>query len=131
LYFLSFIAFVLIFSLALLAGRSSELRKHGHLDSMLSRETVFLVNNLLLTAFTFTVLLGALFPLVAEAVRGVQVTVGAPLFSRMAVRIVVALLVLRGVGPMLPWRVANVEELRRKLLVPPLAIIVTRGTAVV
>ncbi len=131
LYFLSFIAFVLIFSLALLAGRSSELRKHGHLDSMMSRETVFMVNNLLLTAFTFTVLLGTLFPLVAEAVRGVKVTVGAPFFNRMTVPIMVALLFLMGVGPMLPWRVANMQELKRKLLIPTLAMVLTLGTALV
>lgn len=131
LYFLSFIAFVLIFSLALLAGRSSELRKSGHLDSLASRETVFLVNNLILAAFTFTVLLGTLFPLVAEAVRGVKVTVGAPFFNRMTVPLMTALLFLVGVGPMLPWRVAKMDELKRKLLAPSVALLVTLGVALV
>src|SRR5690606_35580449 len=113
----------------LLAGRSSELRKTRHLDSLLSRETVFMINNLLLAAFTFTVLLGTLFPLVAEAVRGVKVTVGAPFFNRMTVPIMVALLFLMGVGPMLPWRVANIEDLKCKLLVPSMAMVLTLGTA--
>jgi cytochrome c-type biogenesis protein CcmF len=129
LYFLSFIAVVLVFSLALLAGRSSELRQTGQLDSLLSRETVFLVNNLILAAFTFTVLLGTLFPLLAEAARGVKVTVGAPFFNRMTVPLMVALLFLVGVGPMLPWRVAKVEELKRSLLAPGAALVITLGTA--
>src|SRR5687767_294612 len=64
-YFLGFIAVVLLFSLVLLAGRSSELHSDGTMDSPVSRETVFLLNNLIFTAFTFTVLLGTMFPLLA------------------------------------------------------------------
>jgi cytochrome c-type biogenesis protein CcmF len=75
-YFLSFIAVVLVFSFVLLMGRSSELHTKGKFDQPVSRETAFLLNNLLFTAFMFTVLLGTLFPLVAEAVRGVKVSVG-------------------------------------------------------
>jgi cytochrome c-type biogenesis protein CcmF len=113
-YFLAFIAITLVVSLVLLMGRSNELRSNGSLDNMASRETVFLGNNLLLTAFTFTVLLGTLFPILAEAVRGVKVSVGAPFFNRMTIPICVALLFLVGIGPMLPWRVANMQELKRK-----------------
>ena len=72
----------------------------------MSRESVFLLNNLFLTAFTITVLVGTLFPLVAEAMRGV-VSVGEPFFNRMTLPICVALLFLMGVGPALPWRVAS------------------------
>ena len=64
---------------------------------------MFLVNNLLFVLFTFTVLIGTVFPLVVEAVRGVQMSVGRPYFDRMAVPIGVALLFLMGVGPALPW----------------------------
>jgi cytochrome c-type biogenesis protein CcmF len=117
-FFLVFIAIILVFSLAVLAGRSTELRGTGTLDSAASRETVFLVNNLLLTAFTFTVLLGTMFPLLAEALSGEKVSVGAPFFNRMTLPICVTLLFLVGVGPMLPWRVADMAELRRKLMVP-------------
>ncbi|HUF50497.1 MAG TPA: heme lyase CcmF/NrfE family subunit [Longimicrobiales bacterium] len=125
LYFLAFIAVVLLFSMALLAGRSNELRGSGRLDNMASRETVFMVNNLLFAAFTFTVLLGTMFPLVAEAARGIKVSVGAPFFNRMTLPICVALLFLIGVGPMLPWRVANLEELKRKLMVPAGMLLLT------
>ncbi|HEX6307859.1 MAG TPA: heme lyase CcmF/NrfE family subunit [Longimicrobiales bacterium] len=128
-YFLAFIALILLFSLALLTGRSAELRSEGRLDNMLSRETVFLVNNLLLAAFTFTVLLGTLFPLVAEAVRGEKVSVGAPFFNQMTVPICMALLFLVGVGPMLPWRVANAEELKRKVVPPAIAAVLTLAVA--
>jgi len=119
-YFLGFIAVVLVFSLVILAGRSSELRTAGSLDGVASRETVFLFNNLVLTAFTFTVLLGTLYPLVAEAVRGVKVSVGAPFFNRMTIPLCVTLLFLMGVGPALPWRAASSEVLRRQLI-PPVA----------
>jgi cytochrome c-type biogenesis protein CcmF len=117
-YFLAFIALTLVFSLVVLAGRSTELRSEGHLDNMASRETVFLVNNLLLTAFTFTVLLGTLFPILAEAARGVKVSVGAPFFNRMTIPLCVALVGLVGIGPMLPWRVASMAEVKRKLILP-------------
>jgi cytochrome c-type biogenesis protein CcmF len=120
-YFLFFIGITLVFSLVMLTGRSAELRSSGSLDNMASRETVFLLNNLLLTAFTFTVLLGTLFPILAEAVRGVKVSVGAPFFNRMTIPLCVALLLLVGIGPMLPWRVANMDEFKRKLTKPAIA----------
>jgi cytochrome c-type biogenesis protein CcmF len=123
LYFLVFMAVLLISSLALLAARSTELKSTGNLDSMVSRESVFLLNNLLLTAFTFTVLLGTLYPLVAEALRGVKVSVGAPFFNKMTLPICAALLFLVGVGPMLPWRMASREQLKRNLLVPGIALV--------
>ncbi|MBA3889142.1 MAG: heme lyase CcmF/NrfE family subunit [Gemmatimonadaceae bacterium] len=122
-YFLAFIAVVLVFSIALLAGRSELLRTDSRIDALASRETAFLFNNLLLTVFTFTVLLGTLFPLVGEAVRGVKVSVGAPFFNRMTVPIIVALIFLMGVGPALPWRKAAPGELRRKVLAPVVALV--------
>ncbi len=123
-YFLAFIAVVLVFSLALVAGRSAELRSDGRLDSVASRETVFLLNNLLLTAFTFTVLLGTMFPLLAEAARGVRVSVGAPFFNMMTLPLCVMLLFLMGVGPGLPWRRASPEQVRSKFMASAMAFVV-------
>ncbi|HEY0671799.1 MAG TPA: heme lyase CcmF/NrfE family subunit [Longimicrobiales bacterium] len=117
-WFLAFIAILLVFSLILLTGRSEELRTSGKIENPVSRETVFLINNLLLTAFTFTVLLGTLFPLVAEAIRGVKVSVGAPFFNQMTVPLCAALLFMVGVGPALPWRGGDKETLKRKFYVP-------------
>jgi cytochrome c-type biogenesis protein CcmF len=128
-YFLGFIALVLLFSLTLLAGRSGELKRAGSLDRLLSRETVFLLNNLFLATFCFVVLLGTLFPLVAELVRGVKVSVGAPFFNTMTVPICVGLLFLLGVGPALPWRGADGSYLRRQLLPPTLAAVLVAGVS--
>ncbi len=112
-YFLGFIGVTLLVSVAIVAGRSEELRSSGRLESAASRETVFLLNNLILAAFTFTVLLGTLFPLVAEAIRGVRVTVGEPFFNRMTLPLAVMLLLLVGVGPVLPWGKATERHLKR------------------
>jgi len=119
-YFLAFITLVLIGSGVIVAGNSDRLRTKGQLDSAASRETVFLLNNLFLTAFMLTVLVGTLFPLVAEAVRGVRVSVGGPFFNRMSLPLIASLLFLMGVGPALPWKAATRAELRDKL-VPPVA----------
>ena len=123
-YFLGFIAVVLVASFALVAGNSERLRPTGSLDAVVSRESVFLLNNLFLTAFTITVLVGTLFPLVAEAIRGVKVSVGEPFFNRMTLPICAALLFLMGVGPALPWRVATPDVVRRQLLPPAIAAVV-------
>src|SRR5678809_1177896 len=119
-YFLAFITIVLVFGGIIVAGSSDRLRSRGRLDSAASRETVFLLNNLFLTAFMLTVLVGTLFPLVAEAIRGVKVSVGGPFYNRMTVPMIVALLFLMGVGPALPWKVASKAALKSKL-VPPAA----------
>ena len=121
-YFLTFIGICLVGSLLLLFGRSSELSTRGNLDSAVSRETVFLVNNLIFTAFTFTVLLGTVFPLVAEAARGVKVSVGAPFFNRMTLPLSMMLLFLVGVGPALPWRQARVSELKERFTAPAVVL---------
>ena len=118
-YFLGFIAVVLVATLAMVWGNSDRLRTTGRFDSVASRDTVFLLNNLFLTAFMLTVLVGTLFPLVAEAIRGVKVSVGEPFFNRMSIPLIVTLLLLMGVGPALPWGAASRAELRAKLL-PPL-----------
>jgi cytochrome c-type biogenesis protein CcmF len=124
-YFLAFIAVALVFSLIVLAGRGAELRGEATLESAASRETAFLVNNLLFAVFTFTVLLGTLFPLLAEAARGVRVSVGAPFFNRMTLPICVSLLFLLGVGPALRWRTTTREQLRRQFTAPVIALAAT------
>jgi len=129
-YFLGAIAVTLVASCVLVAGNSEQLGSTGSLDGAASRETVFLLNNLLLTAFTFTVLVGTLFPIVAEAVRGVKVSVGEPFFNKMTLPICAALLFLMGVGPALPWRRASREVIRRQLLPPAVAALVGMGVAI-
>ena len=90
----------------------------GRLQDPLARETVFLLNNLVLTVITFTVLVGTLYPLVAEAFRGVKVSVGEPFFNKMTLPLIALLIFLMGVGPALPWRSSPAGVVRDKL-VPP------------
>jgi cytochrome c-type biogenesis protein CcmF len=117
-YFLAFLGLTLVFSVTLLAGRSGMLRSQGRLDGVASRETVFLINNFLLVALTLTVLIGTLFPLAAEAARGVKVSVGPPFFNQMTLPVWVALLFLMGVGPALPWGKARPGGWARRMAGP-------------
>ncbi len=116
---LGFLAVVLVFCVVLLALRIEQLAPEAALERGLSRDGLFLVNNLLFVLFTFTVLVGTVFPLVVEATRGVQMSVGRPYFDKMAVPIGAALIFLVGVGPALPWGRLTSEQVRRALL-PPL-----------
>jgi cytochrome c-type biogenesis protein CcmF len=94
------------------------LRAPGRIDSPVSREAAFLLNNLFFAAFALVVLTGTVYPLLVEALQDRQVTVGAPYFSRLAGPIGITLLFLMAVGPALPWRAASAELMRRRLLVP-------------
>ena len=115
-----FLVLALAWSIALLALRIDRLAAEGTIEPALGRDSLFLVNNLLFVLFTFTVLLGTVFPLLVEALRGVQMSVGRPYFDRMAVPLGIALLLLMGVGPALPWGRATPAQVRQAL-VPPLA----------
>ena len=116
--FLAFIAVLLVLCIGLLSARGHLLVAEGSVRSFASREASILVNNLVFVAITFTVLLGTLYPLISEAVRGVRVSVGEPYFNKMAVPGGIAVLFLMGVGPMLPWGSSDKATLRRQFLVP-------------
>jgi cytochrome c-type biogenesis protein CcmF len=115
---LVFLAAVLVFSIVLLALRVDSLESEGRIDSPVSREGMFLVNNLLFVLLTFTVLIGTVFPLVVEAFKGKQMSVGRPYFDSMVVPVGTALLFLIGVGPALPWGRASKQQAIRSLLLP-------------
>ena len=117
---LGFLAAALIFSVALLAMRIDLLEGEGSVDGAVSREGMFLLNNLLFVLLTFTVLIGTVFPLIVEAINDKQMSVGRPYFDRMVVPVGAALLFLLGVGPALPWGRATREQVRKALL-PPIA----------
>lgn len=119
-YFLAFIACVLAGAIGLIVHRLPELRSQHSLESYLSREAVFLGNNLLLVGLAFAVFWGTVFPILSEAVRGERITVGEGYYDQVALPIGLALLVLTGVGPLVAWRKASPAQLRRRFL-PPLA----------
>ena len=122
---LAFFVLIVAVSLGLIGWRGDRLRSPGQIDSPVSREGAFLANNVLFAGFAFVVLLGTVFPLLAEAVRDRPVTVGAPYFNRMTVPLGLALLFLMAVAPVLPWRKASEEVLARRLLWPAWAAAVT------
>jgi cytochrome c-type biogenesis protein CcmF len=119
-FFLGFLSLVVVVALALLAWRWETLGAQGELDSVVSRESAFLLNNVLLVAATFTVFFGTIFPLVSEALRGVKVSVGMPFFNQVNVPLFLGLIFLMGVGPLIAWRRASLDNLKRNFLWPAL-----------
>ena len=96
----------------------SHLRSEHKLESLVSRESSFLFNNLVLLVACFTVLWGTLFPVLSEWVQGHKVTVGPPFFNRVNIPVALSLLLLTAVGPLLAWRKTSLESLRRNFLWP-------------
>ncbi|MBI4492130.1 MAG: heme lyase CcmF/NrfE family subunit [Chloroflexi bacterium] len=120
-YYLGFLAATLLLSVGLLFWRMPRLRSENELDSLLSREASFLLNNLLFLALVFAIFWGTIFPLVSELAQGVKLTVGPPYFNQVAGPLLLALIALMGVAPLMPWRRASPEHLRRAFL-PPLGL---------
>jgi cytochrome c-type biogenesis protein CcmF len=116
--YLAFLTLVLVGGFGLIAWRRDALRAESTLDTPLSRESAFLGNNVLLLAVTFTVLVGTIYPLIAEAVTGEKVSVGGPYFNRNTMPIALLLLFLMGIGPLLPWRAASLSAVARRLQAP-------------
>jgi cytochrome c-type biogenesis protein CcmF len=100
----------------------SHLKSEHHVESLVSRESSFLFNNLVLLAACFVILWGTLFPILSEYVVGNKVTVGAPFYNRVAIPIGIFLLFLTGVGPLLPWRAASFKGIRRNFVLPVLVL---------
>src|SRR3990172_4368408 len=126
-FFLAFLGLVLVVSFGLLIYRGDQLRDQPELDALLSRESAFLFNNVLFVAITFAVFFGTIFPLLAEAIRGVKVSVGAPYFTWLTAPLFLAALFLMGVGPLIAWRKASADNLRRNFQLPGAAAIVAGG----
>lgn len=115
-YFLIFFLLTLFASLALVVMRWDQVRDHSELDAVVSRESSYLLGNVLFLAMTFMILLGTLFPLIVELFSGDKVTVGAPFFNQMSVPVWFAIFLLMGIGPLLPWRKAEHQSVLRNLM---------------
>jgi cytochrome c-type biogenesis protein CcmF len=100
----------------------SHLKSEQHVESIVSRESSFLFNNLMLLVACFVILWGTLFPILSEYVQGTKVTVGAPFYNRVAIPIGLFLLFLTGVGPLLPWRSTSLRAIRRNFIPPSIAL---------
>lgn len=117
-FFLVFLGFVLVISLALLFWRLPLLKSKNELESVFSREATFLLNNLLFVAIAFTVFWGTVFPVLSEWVRGVKITVGPPFFNQVNAPLGLALMCLMGIGPIIAWRRASWSSLKRAFALP-------------
>ncbi|MBV8708577.1 MAG: hypothetical protein JO028_15410 [Acidobacteriaceae bacterium] len=106
------------------------LRSEVKLESVVSRESSFLFNNLILLASCFAVLWGTLFPVIMEAVTGEKMTIDAPYYNRVNVPIGLFLLFLTGVGPLIAWRKSSLASLKRAFLLPSVIGVVTAGVMV-
>jgi cytochrome c-type biogenesis protein CcmF len=116
--FLVLIGVMIAGSIALVVSRASDLRSENRLDSLLSREAIFLLNNLVLVGLCFVIFWGTFFPLISEAVTGTQASVGPPWFDRYIVPLALLLVLLSGIGPVIAWRRATAANLKRNLLRP-------------
>lgn len=125
--FSTFLISSLLFCAWALWRRLPELRSQSQLESVVSRESTFLFNNLILLGATFAVLWGTVFPLISEAVRGVKITVGPPFFNQVNVPIALALLALTGIGPVLAWRHTSPRNLRHQFALPLLVMLLFGG----
>jgi len=124
-WFMVFMGIVLAVCIFTFILQRDHLRSDHHLESLVSRESSFLFNNLVLLTACFVILWGTLFPILSEYVQGSKVTVGAPFYNRVAVPIGLFLLFLTGVGPLLPWRATSLRAVKRNFIIPSIALWVT------
>ena len=117
-WFVAFLALIFATCVFFYVKNRSHLRSEHKLEALVSRESSFLFNNLLLLVACFTVLWGTLFPVLSEWVQGTKVTVGPPFFNRVNVPVALLLLLLTAVGPLLAWRKTSVESLKRNFQWP-------------
>jgi cytochrome c-type biogenesis protein CcmF len=126
-----FLMFVIVGSLGLFAMRAQTVSSAPRLDSLVSREGMFLINNLLLTVFAFIVIVGTLYPIVVEAITGDTVGVGRPFYDRLAVPIGYALVIAMALGPVVPYRAASLRVVWDRIRLPLQVALAVAALAVV
>jgi cytochrome c-type biogenesis protein CcmF len=124
-WFVVFMGVVLAVCIFTYIYNHKHLQTEHHLESLVSRESSFLFNNLVLLTACFVILWGTLFPIISEYVVGNKVTVGAPWYNRVAVPIGLFLILLTGVGPLLPWRATSLKSIKKNFILPVVALWVT------
>ncbi len=124
-WFVVFMGIVLAVCIFTYIVQRSHLKSDHQVESLVSRESSFLFNNLVLLTACFVILWGTLFPIISEYVEGSKVTVGAPFYNAVAIPIGLFLLFLTGVGPLLPWRSASLKSIKRNFVLPVIALWVT------
>jgi cytochrome c-type biogenesis protein CcmF len=129
-FFVTFLALGIAATIYLILDRLEYLKSESELESVISRESSFLFNNLILLASCFAVLWGTLFPVISEAATGDKISLDADWYNRLMVPIGLFLLLLTGVGPLFAWRKTSIESLRRNFQLPGIASLVLVGALV-
>jgi cytochrome c-type biogenesis protein CcmF len=133
--FVCLIGVLIAGSIYLVVSRRDMLRSEHRLDSLISRESAFLANNVVLVGLCFVIFWGTYFPLISEAVTGHEASVGPPWFDRYTVPLALVLVLLSGIGPVIAWRRATLANARRNFLAPlatallTLVVLLTAGVA--
>ena len=128
--FFGFIAITFLASLALLTRRLDTLKSENQLDSLFSRESAFLLNNLLFLGITFAVFWGTISPMISELITGQKITVGPPYYNQVTGPMFAGLVLLMGLAPLMAWRRQPVKQLRDKLTPPFIGSVVILATLV-
>jgi len=123
-YFVTFLAIGIAATIYLILDRLDYLKSEAQLEAVVSRESSFLFNNLVLLASCFAVLWGTLFPVISEAITGEKISLDPPWFDRLMIPIGLFLLFLTGVGPLFAWRRTSTDSLRRNFMWPGIASVV-------
>jgi len=123
--FVALISVMVIGSVGLVVWRRDRLRTDAALDSLMSREAVFLFQNLLLVALTAVIFWVTFFPLISEALTGTEVSVGPPAFRPFVDPLALIIVLLSGVGPIIAWRRVTLAKLRRNFAFPVAVGLVT------
>jgi cytochrome c-type biogenesis protein CcmF len=124
-WFYAFLFIVLVVCIFTFILQRDHLKSDHKIESLVSRESSFLFNNIIFLAACFTILWGTLYPVLSEYVQGNRVTVGAPWYNRIAIPIGLGLLALMGLGPLLAWRSSSLRSIRRNFVLPSIATIST------
>ncbi len=130
-WFVGFLALTFATCVYFFVKNRTHLKSEHKLESLVSRESSFLFNNLILLVACFTVLWGTLFPVLSEWVQGTKVTVGPPFFNKVNIPIAMLLLLLTAVGPLLAWRKTSLDSLKRNFLIPALLAMATAVALVI
>ena len=130
-YFYTFLAVGIAATIWLILSRLDYLKSEAQLESVLSRESAFMFNNLILLAACFAVLWGTLFPVISEAITGQKISVDIPFFNRINVPIGLFLLLLTAVGPLIAWRRSSLDSLKRAFLWPGVAGVAVAGALMI
>ena len=126
-YFGVFLIMVTAFSTYLIVSRLPLLKSKNELDSVLSRESTFMFNNLMLLGAAFAVLWGTMFPMISELVRGQKITVGPPFFNQVMIPIGLGLLLLTGICPLISWRKATWMNTKKNFITPLILTLIASG----